>query len=161
MRSTGFVYTGVVLLPWCKPSPLGGGFSGMRLRVNYTSYASSLQVGGRGRPGWPRQTRFWGRAGSGLSTPGTWRHLRREGGEYFRESWVKRFLNPRQATVITDFFGHGQSLGVRDGGEFLLPQLLYGLFVIPQIQLGAHQDDGSVGTMMSHLRIPLQSQSSQ
>lgn len=57
--------------------------------------------------------------------------------------------------VITDFFGHGQSLGVRDGGEFLLPQLLYGFFVIPQIQLGAHQDDGSVGTVMSHLRIPL------
>lgn len=36
----------------------GGRFLGTRLRVNYTSYASSLQVGGRGRPGWPRQTRF-------------------------------------------------------------------------------------------------------
>lgn len=64
--------------------------------------------------------------------------------------------NPRQSIVITDFFGHGQSLGVRDGGELLLPQLLCGLLVISQIQLGAHQDDGSVGTVVSHLRIPLQ-----
>lgn len=57
--------------------------------------------------------------------------------------------------VITDFFGHRQSLGICNWREFLLLQLLYGVLVISQIQLGTHQDDGSVGTMVSHLRVPL------
>lgn len=61
-----------------------------------------------------------------------------------------------QRSVITDLLGHGQSLGVRDGRQLLLPQLLDGLFLIPQIQLGPHQDDGSVGTVVPHLWIPLQ-----
>lgn len=67
-------------------------------------------------------------------------------------------VNLPQRGAITDLFGHGQSLGVGDGREFLLLQLLYGVLLIPQVQLGSHQDDGSVGTVMSHLRVPLQRQ---
>lgn len=63
-------------MPSC--SPLGGGSSGTRLRVHYTSCVSSSRVGGKGPPGSPHQTRFSGRAGSRLSTPGTWRHLRKK-----------------------------------------------------------------------------------
>lgn len=60
--------------------------------------------------------------------------------------------------MVTNLFGHGQSLGIRDWVEFLLLQLFNGVFVISQIQLGANQNDGSVGTMVSHLRVPLQTQ---
>lgn len=56
---------------------------------------------------------------------------------------------------LTYFFGHGQALGVDDGGEFLLLQLLDGVLVVSQVQLGAHQDDGSVGAVVSDLRVPL------
>lgn len=60
--------------------------------------------------------------------------------------------------MVTNLFGHGQSLGIRDWVELLLLQLFNGVFVISQIQLGANQNDGSVGTMVSHLRVPLQTQ---
>lgn len=56
---------------------------------------------------------------------------------------------------LTDFFGHGQALRVDDGGEFLLLQLLDGVLVVSEVQLGAHQDDGSVGAVVSDLRVPL------
>lgn len=56
---------------------------------------------------------------------------------------------------LTNLFGHGQALGVGDGGEFLLLQLLDGVLVVSQIQLGAHQDDGGVGAVVSHLWVPL------
>ena len=58
-------------------------------------------------------------------------------------------------TRLTDLFGHGQALGVGDGGQLLLLQLLNGVLVIPQVQLGAHQDDGCVGAVVTHLRVPL------
>lgn len=57
--------------------------------------------------------------------------------------------------AITNLFGHGQSLGIGNGREFLLLKLLHGILVISQIQFGAHEDYWSVGTMVSHLRIPL------
>lgn len=44
---------------------------------------------------------------------------------------------------------------VDDGGEFLLLQLLDSVLVISKVQLGAHQDDGSVGAVVSDLRVPL------
>lgn len=56
---------------------------------------------------------------------------------------------------LTDFFGHGQALRIDDGGEFLLFQLLNGVLVVSKIQLGAHQDDGSIGAVVSDLRVPL------
>ena len=52
---------------------------------------------------------------------------------------------PKPAFIVTDrhwthtdLFGHGQALGVGDRGEFLLPELLDGVLIVPQIQLGAH-----------------------
>lgn len=44
---------------------------------------------------------------------------------------------------------------VDDGGQFLLLELFDSVLVISQVQLGAHQDDGSVGAVVSHLRVPL------
>lgn len=59
------------------------------------------------------------------------------------------------SSALTNLFSHSQSLGICNGSEFLLFQLLYSVLVISQIQLGTHKDDGSVGTMVSHLRVPL------
>lgn len=56
---------------------------------------------------------------------------------------------------LTNLSGHGQALRVGDRGELLVPQPLNGVLVISQIQLGAHQDDGCVGAVVSHLRVPL------
>lgn len=57
---------------------------------------------------------------------------------------------------LTYFFSHGQALRVDDGGEFLLLEFFDRVLVVSQVQLGAHQDDGRVGTVVSHLRVPLQ-----
>ena len=54
-----------------------------------------------------------------------------------------------------DFSGHGQALGVGDGTEFFVSQLLDGFSVFPEIQLGSHKYDGSVGTVVTHFWIPL------
>ncbi len=56
---------------------------------------------------------------------------------------------------LTYFFSHGQALRVDNGGEFLLFQFFDGVLVVSQVQLGAHQDDGRVGAVVSHLRVPL------
>ena len=56
---------------------------------------------------------------------------------------------------LTYFFRHGQALRVDDGGELLLLQFLDGVLVVSQVQLGAHQDDGRVGAVVSHLGVPL------
>lgn len=57
---------------------------------------------------------------------------------------------------LTNFSCHGQALRVSDRGELLVSQPLNGVLVISQIQLSAHQDDGCVGAVMSHLGVPLQ-----
>lgn len=54
-----------------------------------------------------------------------------------------------------DLLRHGQPLRVRDGGELAVAQLLHGVLVLPQVQLGAHQDDGCVGAVVAHLGVPL------
>lgn len=56
----------------------------------------------------------------------------------------------------TDLFCHGKALGVGDGRQLLLLQLLNRVLVIPEIEFGAHKNDGSVGTVVPHLRVPLQ-----
>lgn len=56
---------------------------------------------------------------------------------------------------LTYFLSHGQALRVNNGGELLLLEFFDSVLVVSQVQLGAHQDDGSVGAMMSHLRVPL------
>lgn len=58
----------------------------------------------------------------------------------------------------TDLFGHGQALRIGDGSELLLLQLLNGVLVVSQIQLGSHQDDGSGRTVVSHFWVPLNTQ---
>lgn len=46
-------------------------------------------------------------------------------------------------------------LGVGDRGQSLLLEFLNGLLIVSQVKLGAHQDDGSVRTVVAHLRVPL------
>ncbi len=66
-------------------------------------------------------------------------------------------------TTIWVFQGRGRKGGVPplthlricDGRQPLLLQLLYGLLVLPQVELGAHQDDGHVRAVVAHLWVPL------
>lgn len=61
---------------------------------------------------------------------------------------------------LTNLPCHGQALGVGDGGQFLITQPFNGVLVISQVQLGAHQDNGSIRTVVSDLRVPLKQSSS-
>ena len=45
-------------------------------------------------------------------------------------------------------------LRVGDGGQSLLLQLVDGLLVLPQVELGADQDDGDLGAVVAQLRVP-------
>lgn len=63
--------------------------------------------------------------------------------------------NMKTAGLHTNLFSHGQALWVGNGGQLLLLQFLDRVFIIPKVKFGPHQDDGSVGTMMSHFRVPL------
>lgn len=74
---------------------------------------------------------------------------------------VRALSEQESVVVVTDLFGHGEAVRVGDGREFLLPQLVAGLLVFPQVQLGAHQDDGRAGTMVADLRVPLHRQQQQ
>lgn len=56
---------------------------------------------------------------------------------------------------LTNLSCHGQTLGVSDRGKLLVSQPLYGVLVVSQIQLSAHQDDGCVWAVVSNLRVPL------
>lgn len=56
---------------------------------------------------------------------------------------------------LTYFLRHGQALRVDNGRQFLLLELLDGVLVVPQVEFGAHQNDGGVGAVVSHLRVPL------
>lgn len=47
-------------------------------------------------------------------------------------------------------------MGIGDRRQLFLLQLLDGVLVIPQIQLGAHQDDGRGGAVMTNLGVPLE-----
>lgn len=55
----------------------------------------------------------------------------------------------------TDLLGQCQALWVGDRRQFLLLQLLDGVLVVPQVQLGAHQDDGCAGAVVPNLGKPL------
>ena len=46
-------------------------------------------------------------------------------------------------------------LRICDGREPFLLQLLDRLLVLPQVEFGAHEDDGHVGTVVPHLWVPL------
>lgn len=60
-----------------------------------------------------------------------------------------------QVLSCTNILSHCQTLRVGNGGQFLFLQLLNGFLVFSQIQLGAHQNDGSVGAVVTHFRVPL------
>jgi hypothetical protein len=66
--------------------------------------------------------------------------------------WAQMGRHPHRLTYLSC---HGQTLGVGDGGQLLVPQPFNGVLVISQIQLGAHQDDWGVGAVVSHFRVPL------
>ncbi len=57
--------------------------------------------------------------------------------------------------MCADLLGAEQGLVVRHGLHPLLPQRLEGARVLPQIQLGADEDDGDIGGMMVDLGVPL------
>jgi hypothetical protein len=50
-------------------------------------------------------------------------------------------------------------LSVGDWAEAFLLEFLIGLSVVPQVEFGTDQDDGSVGTVVAHLWEPLSSSS--
>lgn len=57
--------------------------------------------------------------------------------------------------LLAYLLGQSQALRVGDGCQLFLFQLLDGLLLIPQIQLGTHQDDRCGGAMVADLREPL------
>lgn len=59
-------------------------------------------------------------------------------------------------SVPTDLPGHGQALRVGNGRKLFVSQPFDGILVVPQVQFGAHQDDGCVRAVMTNLWIPLQ-----
>ena len=56
---------------------------------------------------------------------------------------------------LTNLLSQSQALGVGDRRQLLFLELLDGFFLVPQIQLGAHQDDGCGGAVVANLRVPL------
>lgn len=154
-------------------------------RVTFTAAdifsSSSLQEGGTALLGWLHQTLSWGLAASVLSTRDISLHLgeaetRSQSGHRAvteqlcsqllhnksqASHWIKvQGLPQTQPTTShcchTDLFCHGKALGVGDGRQLLLLQLLNRVLVIPEIEFGAHENDGGVGTVVPHLRVPLQ-----
>ncbi len=57
--------------------------------------------------------------------------------------------------LLTYLLSQSQALRVGDWCQLLFLQLLNGIFLVPQIQLGAHQDDGCGGAVVANLRVPL------
>lgn len=58
-------------------------------------------------------------------------------------------------TLLTYLLSQSQALRVGDWRQLLFLQLLNGFLLVPQIQLGAHQDDGCGRAVVADLRVPL------
>lgn len=58
--------------------------------------------------------------------------------------------------MCPDVLRSPESFIIGDGLHSLLAQALNDVWVLPQIELGADQDDGNVGSMVTDLRVPLQ-----
>ena len=56
---------------------------------------------------------------------------------------------------LTYILCQSQAVRIGDRWELLLLQLLNSVLLVPQIQLGAHQDDGRGGAVVTNLRVPL------
>lgn len=54
----------------------------------------------------------------------------------------------------TDLLGHGQPLGIGNGRQLFVAQLIDRVFVVPQIELCPDQDYRYVRTVVAHLRVP-------
>lgn len=54
-----------------------------------------------------------------------------------------------------DLFGNCNGLFVLYRGHLLLPESLFGSFIISQIQLGSNEDDGYARRMVLNLGVPL------
>ena len=54
-----------------------------------------------------------------------------------------------------DLLGDHDGLLVLDGRHLLLPQRLLGRLIVPQIELGADEDNGNAGRVVIYLRVPL------
>lgn len=74
---------------------------------------------------------------------------------FFKDSDQIFLLRP-SVNTHTDLPGHGQALWVGNGRELFVSQPFNGVLVIPQVQLGAHQDDRCVWAVVTNLWIPLQ-----
>ena len=48
-------------------------------------------------------------------------------------------------------FDQDQDLRIGDGGKPLLLELVDGLLVLPQVELGAHKNDRDLGAVVPHL----------
>lgn len=57
--------------------------------------------------------------------------------------------------LLTYLLSQSQALRVGDWRQLLFLQLLNGVLLIPQIQLGAYQDDGCGGAVVANLGVPL------
>lgn len=56
----------------------------------------------------------------------------------------------------TNILGQCQALWVGDRSQLLLLQLLNGVLVVSEVQLGTHQDDGRAGAVVPYLGEPLE-----
>jgi hypothetical protein len=56
-----------------------------------------------------------------------------------------------------DLLGYHNGLFILYRRHLLLSQAFFGCLVIPQVELGADEDDGHAGRMMIDLRVPLRS----
>lgn len=57
--------------------------------------------------------------------------------------------------LLTYLLSQSQALRVGDWRQLLFLQLLNGVLLVPQIQLGAYQDDGCGGAVVTNLGVPL------
>jgi hypothetical protein len=61
-----------------------------------------------------------------------------------------------EVLLCLDLFCDHDGLLVLDRRHLLLPQRLLGRLVVPQIELGADEDNGNAGRMVIYLRVPLE-----
>lgn len=171
----------------CEDTGVGGNpdFLWFAFTIMCTSSSSSWRAGGRGLPGWLRQTPSSGRAALKPNTPDTsqrlvsrwetcnvttsFQHIRKEYNQLLLKLKVYSFeirqdrcsahvyfANLNEGVwALTYFLCHGQPLGVDNGVQLLLLEFFDSVLVVSQVQLGAHQDYGRVGAVVSHLRVPL------
>lgn len=74
------------------------------------------------------------------------------------EDVLEALLGEGRALEVLDgpyFLGHGQPLWVGDRGQLALPQFLHRVFVLAQVELGAHKNDGRIRAVVAYLRVPL------